>query len=69
MFEKNVPIPTSRATNYPFAALQIGESVLYPCELKQKANARKAAYRTANYRQWKIVVRSLKDGVRVWRLE
>lgn len=69
MFEKNVPIPTARAATYPFAALQIGESVLYPCNLKEKANVRKAAYRTANYHQWKIIVRSLKDGVRVWRLE
>jgi hypothetical protein len=69
MFEKNVPIPIGRPTIYPFSGLQIGDSVLYPCELKEKSNARKAAYRTANYHQWKIIVRSLKDGIRVWRLE
>jgi hypothetical protein len=69
MFETNIPIPVGRPTVYPFSQLQVGESVLYLCELKQKSTVRKAAYRTANYHQWKIIVRSLKDGVRVWRVE
>ncbi len=67
MFSTDIPIP--EIAKYPFAKLQAGESVLFECASKDKANTRKAAYRTANYHHWKIVVRSLKEGVRVWRLE
>jgi hypothetical protein len=66
MFEKDVPIPA--LVRYPFADLLPGESVLYVCAPDQKIKARKAAYRVAEYHQWKIVVRSLKDGVRCWRI-
>ena len=67
MFNTDIPIP--EVAKYPFAKLQAGESVLFECASKDKANARKAAYRTANYHQWKCVVRSFKEGIRVWRLE
>ncbi len=66
MFEKDIPIPP--AVKYPFAELQVGESVLFKCAAADKSKARKGAYRVAQYRHWKIVVRSLADGVRVWRL-
>lgn len=73
--ERNVPIPApmrggvSRA-QYPFGQLAVGESVLYPCvETAARAKARKAAYQRAQYLGWKITVRSLVDGVRVWRHE
>lgn len=68
-FEKNVPVPTSRLNKYPFARLQPGESVLYPCsEFADRQRARKAAYRLAEHHQWQIIVRaSLPEGVRVWR--
>ena len=67
-FEKNVPIPAPTPAKYPFPDLQPGESVLYPCaDNATRAKARKAAYRTAEYHAWNIVVRSLPDGIRVWR--
>lgn len=69
MFSTDIPIPTSRASKYPFADLKAGQSVLFVCTLKEKANARKAAYRIGQYYHWKYVVRSLKEGVRMWRLE
>ncbi len=67
-FEKDVPVPTPHFNKYPFARLQPGESVLYPCaDFAARHKARKAAYRVAEYRSWEITVRSLPEGVRVWR--
>ena len=64
--EKHIPIPA--IGRYPFAKLQPGESVLYPCtDAATRRKARKAAYRVAEYQAWRVVVRSLPDGVRVWR--
>lgn len=68
MIEQNVPIPPR--TQYGFEKLQPGDSMLKKCaDTKEKNLARKAAYRVANYKHWKIVVRSLPEGVRVWRIE
>ena len=68
MIEQNVPIPPR--AQYGFAKLQPGESLLKKCADKNERNlARKAAYRVANYKHWKIVVRSLPEGIRVWRIE
>jgi hypothetical protein len=66
LFETDIPIPA--ATRYPFAQLTPGQSVLFPCaDAPDRRKARKAAYRLAEYHGWKITVRSLPDGVRVWR--
>lgn len=68
-FEQNVPIPASCHGKYPFADLKPGESVLYPCtDSKDRHRARKAAYRTGEYHSWELTVRSLPEGVRVWRI-
>jgi len=72
MIETNIPIPaTSKGgiQKYPFVDLQPGESVLVKCTMKEKSTIRKAPYRIAKYYGWKIVVRSLPEGIRVWRLE
>jgi len=70
MFERNVPIPIATYANrkYPFAELQAGESVLYPCAPSDRRKVGKAAYRVASYHKWNIVVRSVPEGVRVWRI-
>ena len=71
--ERNVPIPPPRrggavSATYPFKTLQPDESVLYPCRTSpDRAKARKAAYRLAEHHGWEITVRSLPDGIRVWR--
>lgn len=69
LFETDVPVPPARGgIQYPFSKLAPGQSVLYPCtDLKDRAKARKAAHRVADYHGWAITVRSLPDGVRVWR--
>jgi hypothetical protein len=68
MFETGVPKPNKGNINYPFRDLKIDESVLFLCPKDKKVLARKAAYRCANYHKWKIVVRTLPEGVRVWRI-
>jgi hypothetical protein len=68
MIETGVPIPEKYNINYPFRNLMPNESVMYLCPKDKKVLARKAAYRCANYHKWKIVVRTLPDGVRVWRI-
>lgn len=70
MFETNVPIPAATYANrkYPFAQLQPGESVLYPCAPDDRRKVGKAAYRVANHHKWQFVVRSVPEGVRVWRI-
>jgi hypothetical protein len=66
MFETNVPIPSAR--KYPFAQLQPGESVLYPCETVETKKVSTAAYRVAKYHNWQFIVRRVNEGVRVWRI-
>jgi hypothetical protein len=72
-FETNVPIPAPMRggiyrAQYPFNQLQIGESVLFPCtEMDARHKARRAAYQRAAYLNWKVTVRSVPEGVRVWR--
>lgn len=68
MIEQNVPIPPR--AQYGFAKLQPGDSLLKKCaDAKERDKTRKAAYRLADYKNWKIVVRTLPEGVRVWRIE
>lgn len=73
VIERNVPIPPPRrggtaSAVYPFKALQPGDSVLYPCTASpDRVKARRAAYRIAEHHEWQITVRSLPEGIRVWR--
>lgn len=68
MIETGVPIPEKHNFKYPFRQLKPNESVMYLCPQDKKLLARKGAYRYANHAKWKIVVRTLPDGVRVWRI-
>lgn len=73
--ERNIPVPLPRrggtanaSAVYPYKSLLPGESVLYPCTASpDRARARRAAYRLAEHRRWKITVRSVPEGIRVWR--
>ena len=73
LFETDVPIPPpyhggATKTAYPFSRLAPGQSVLWPCTDSRARNlARKAAYQVAGRLKWQITVRSLPDGIRVWR--
>jgi hypothetical protein len=71
MFDKNYPLPIDREygkRKYPFAQLQPGESVLYPCETVETKKVSTAAYRVAKYHNWQFIVRRVESGVRVWRI-
>ena len=68
MIEQNVPIPPR--AQYGFEKLRPGDSLLKKCaDPKERDKTRKAAYRVADYKNWKIVVRTLPEGIRVWRIE
>ena len=72
MIEQNVPIPIAKggALRYPFKFLTVGDSVLHPCIAPaDKKRALKAAFRCAEYNGWRIVSRSLPEGVRIWRID
>lgn len=73
LFETDIPVPPPMQggavkTHYPFTRLQPGQSVLWPCtDSRARHLARKAAYQVAGRMAWRITVRSLPDGIRVWR--
>lgn len=73
LFEADVPIPPPQhggatKARYPFSKLPPGQSVLFPCTDKTARNlARKAAYQVAGRLNWQVTVRSLPEGIRVWR--
>ena len=69
MIENNVPAPTRRGLKYDFSLLQVGQSAFEECEKSDRMRVRKAAYRVANYKHWKIIVRSFETGIRMWRIE
>ena len=67
--EDEVPIPkTPRATKYPFATMDIGQSVVYPAQ-KISGKAYKAAMAMGGRRGWKFIARRENDGLRIWRKE
>jgi hypothetical protein len=67
--EEEVPIPnTPRATKYPFATMDIGQSVFYPAQ-KINGKAYKAAMAMGGRRGWKFIARRENDGIRIWRKE
>lgn len=68
--EKNVPMPegrTPRPVIWPFALMQVGDSVLIPAD-KAKA-ARTVAGQVSRRRDMKFITRAVEDGIRVWRTE
>ena len=70
--EQNVTVPPAKGgvARYPFKHLNVGDSVLQPYTTAADATrALKAAYRCANYHDWRIVSRKLPEGVRIWRVE
>lgn len=70
--EKNIPIPSpsrrGRASKYPFADMQPGDS--FEVEVRQSA-VRAAAhnYARAHNARAKFICRTLPTGTRCWRVE
>lgn len=73
VIERNVPIPPpmyggATKVQYSFNLLKPGESTMHPCtDIAARSKARKAAYQLAGRLAWQITVRSLPEGIRVWR--
>lgn len=72
--EDDVPFPESRtkSTDFPLKEMEVGKSFLIPAVGKQeKAKAYKNVYNAQKYinrtEGKKFIVRTVEDGVRVWR--
>jgi hypothetical protein len=65
--DRAVPLPDwAPRSRYPFAKMQIGDSILFrdPDEQERVLNA---AYSFARRHGWKFVTRQTEDGMRIWR--
>lgn len=69
MIENNVPLPKYGQTKYDFTRLLPGQSAFEECAKEDRMKVRKAAYQVANRKNWKVIVRSEKTGIRMWRVE
>lgn len=66
--DTNVDLPQSR-TKYPFADMQVGDSILFKDE-RQATSARVAAVRYAQRHEpdCTYTLRKVEDGWRLWRV-
>lgn len=72
--DKNVPMPVKdgrgRPTKYPLLSMKVGDSFLIPFTKRHSSNRSiPIPYRTAERLKIKIISRSEKNGVRIWRME
>jgi hypothetical protein len=67
--DKNVPVPTEkRACKWPFATMEVGDSVWFQDE-KVNGKAYRSAMAMGARRGTKFVARRENDGLRIWRAE
>lgn len=74
--DKNIPVPVNdglgaKQRKYPFAEMEIGDSFFIP-STGYHDRLRKARSLNAQFRRFKpkrFALRSVDDGVRVWRIE
>jgi hypothetical protein len=65
--EKGIPAPpASRAAKYPFAEMEIGDSLLIPGIKSSAEISSSISYRKNRYRE-NYICRAVEGGVRVWR--
>ena len=73
--ERNVPLPPVKIgkPKYPFQKLAISESFLVPCGDYEKPEAMNSLTSCRAHAQrktgWKFAMRSVKGGIRVWRIK
>lgn len=63
--EKNKPMP--QRNKYPFRDMNIGDSFLFPAQVKDPHSA--AAVASRNYAPKKFAARVTPEGVRCWRVQ
>jgi hypothetical protein len=74
--EKDIPVPSSLGRRfspeaYPFAYMEVGDSVLIPWVAQEAHPDTAAKWRqiVRKYPETKFVTRSLDEGLRIWRTE
>jgi hypothetical protein len=69
--ENGIPMPdpsrASRAKRYPMSEIQVGQSFLIPTKELTK-HVGQAVRNSAKYYGKKVSIRTVKGGVRVWRV-
>lgn len=70
--EKNVPLPkrklgNPRASRYPWDSMEVGDSFVFPTKVK-RTTAMSLSYRTGKITGKRFAIRSVNEGIRVWRL-
>lgn len=71
--DRNIPIPTNavrrgRSTIYPWADMKPGDSFLVR-DSKKGNSIRVNAFKQSRKGKARFLVRSVKDGLRVWRVK
>lgn len=67
--EKGVPIPGSRA-KYPFVEMEIGDSFFVEVgEDQRRITSQRISGSSQNYGEKKFSVRTVKGGLRIWRVK
>jgi hypothetical protein len=71
--DKDVPLAARRNTIYPFASMQVGDSIFVPGtgSPKQINSVCAAAFQfrnTPGKADWRFTARTLEGGVRIWRI-
>lgn len=67
--DKNVPVPKilrGGAVKYPFAQMQVGDSIFLEGQTTNKASALSAYWRRKF--NWVFIARGEKNGARIWRI-
>lgn len=71
--EKDVPVPISKRSVYPFRAMEIGDSILvdenYSRELMSKYNNAARNFCRKAKLDWNFITRKTDEGIRVWRVK
>jgi len=70
--EKNVPMPkrklgNPRTSRYPWDTMEVGDSFVFPNKVK-RTTAMSLSYRTGKITGKRFAIRSVNEGIRVWRL-
>lgn len=66
VIEKSIPLPPGRNNRkYPFAFMQVGDSILFTKEVGDCAQAAAHAHGTKNNKKFRC--RSVPEGFRIWR--
>lgn len=63
--DKNIPIPTSKYTKYPYGEMEVGDSFFVKIE-REKIYSSSSQY--GKRHNAKFSVRKEADGYRVWRI-